>query len=134
MSKGKKKKAPYYGKGLPLKSEISSYRSKGEYLINMEYVEKDGLVKSFRLSMICDKPNKCINYISDYDNGRILGYDTAHRDKLGPCHRHCIGRKDSEKLDDNECGFLNILKMFLNEAQLVVKELGYKEICLTENN
>lgn len=75
----------------------------------------DGLISNFALAMICYGENP-----SDHD--RVLGYDTAHRERLGPCHKHCLGSLEPRMISD--CGFCKILAEFCEGAQAVARELG----------
>ena len=127
MPKKKKKTIAFYGKGLPPKSEMISFVRKGEYCVEINYKERDGLVTSYSASMICHKLNGCL-YALDYnEDKRILSYDTQHRETLGPCHRHCVLRKNVEPINLEECGFLNILNRFYKDMSLIAEELGYKK-------
>jgi hypothetical protein len=75
--------------------------------------------------MICLKSNGCLYAFNYNEDQRILGYDTKHKETLGPCHKHCILR-NAEPIDLKECGFLNILNRFCEEMSLIAEELGYK--------
>lgn len=115
----KKKHLPYYGYGNPPKKELYSkvIRSgkivKGH--INFGYtLDKNNKVTSFTLTLICFD-------IKDNDNNRVIGYDTKHRDKIGPCHKHCAFRKEPMLIQD--CNFLSILKSFCEEIKIVLNDL-----------
>ncbi|MHB1678875.1 MAG: hypothetical protein ACYCSS_15335 [Sulfuriferula sp.] len=85
-------------------------------MVNLEYgCGKDGLVKYFRVSLICygHNPN---------DHDRVLGYDTKHQETLGPCHRHHKDADTPEPLQD--CRFTEILSEFCQEAREMSRALG----------
>jgi len=85
-------------------------------MVNLEYgCGRDGLVKYFRLALICHGHNSG-------DNDRVLGYDTQHQETLGPCHRHHKDARGSEPLQD--CSFIGILSRFCQEARQMSQELG----------
>lgn len=120
----KNKKSPYYGKEPP-RVELVSFSKKGEYFVNVNYKVKNKEVIHYALSMICQKEKGCIYNIYNDEDRRILAYDTSHRETLGPCHKHCPGRKNREQLPETECSFTNILDKFFREFLMIINDLGY---------
>jgi hypothetical protein len=84
-------------------------------MVNLEYrVGRERLVTSFRLSLICFEHNP-------RDNDRVLGYDTAHNHRYGPCHRHHKDQAKPVALQD--CRFTEVLARFCKEAMALMQQL-----------